>query len=272
MIEDYVARYFEQNQEFTLKALGAKVNQSALDMCPFGQPVEFLDAALHPRWIEHYHQSNMKAFSGPLALPGWVLVDFYLMPGAIGLLTCPARFLSEQHRSELGLHPDDEAIGAAYFATPCVEPQTVMGCSLFSFLPSSGAARLIKAITLKMLKAKCQRGLAQWGNKSLWVHIRMGVLRLEGPVPASHGKAHESFIYSIDLSDEARWEDALRGNRQTERFTSESGAPKPAWIPVADLDTLRGLLDRAYHGERVEVLPPGLSSDGRNVFVRAWGA
>lgn len=267
----YVARYFREHPEFSLRALGARVNRDVLDLSPFGQPVDFLDAALHGRWIEHYHESNKAAFSGPLALPGWVLVDFYLMPGAIGLITCAARHLPEAHRRKLGLHPDDEAIAAAYCATPCVEPQVVMGCSLFSFLPHSGAARMIKAMTLKMLKARRQRGLAQWSNKSLWVHTRMGDLRLEGPVPASHGKARESFTYSVDLEDEARWAFALRGVRATERFCPEPGAPEPFWVDSSDLPTLQRLLARAYEGDRIEILPPGLSTDGKQVFIRDWG-
>jgi hypothetical protein len=101
--------------------------------------------------------ANQLAFKGPLSLPGWVLVDCYLLPAAIGLLTCPARSLEARARTELGLAADDEAIGAAYYAVPCIEPGVVLGCSLFSFLTGSGAAAIVKALTLRMLKARTQR-------------------------------------------------------------------------------------------------------------------
>jgi len=281
-MSSYVAEWFRSHPHYTLRALGAKVNVPALDLEPFGQRIDFLDAAAHPKWIEHYHRSNIEAFPGPLSLPGWVLVDFYLLPGAIGLLTCDAKHLPVAHRRALGLKEGQEAIAAAYYATPCVEPGTVMGCSLFSFVPLSGAARMIKAITLRMLHARKQRGVAQWGNRSLWVHTRMGVLRLDGPVPASHGKAAESFVYTIDLTDESRWLDALRGVRETERFEPEQTKPQnrpqsrpqekpqPRWIDVHALGELGDLLERARKGERIEILPPGLSSDEQRVFVRAW--
>ncbi|GAC1351082.1 MAG: hypothetical protein NVSMB1_00730 [Polyangiales bacterium] len=274
--ETYVKSYFAEHPELHMKALGARLNRPSLDLLPFGHPVEFLDAATNAAWIAHYHRSNQAAFGGPLALPGWVLVDFYLMPGAIGMLTCQAEHLPKRHRAELGLHKDDQAIAAAYVATPCVAPLEVMGCSLISFSPSSGAARMIKALTLKMLKAKRQRGVAQWGNKSLWVHTRMGVLKLEGPVPASHERWEESFVYTVDLSDERRWVDALRGVRETDRFGSSDSAlhaslPEPEWIPISAVGRLHDLLRRANEGEQVELLPPGLSSDGTHVFVRAFG-
>jgi hypothetical protein len=92
---------------------------------------------------------------------------------------------------------------------PCIEPGVVLGCSLFSFLPQSGAGTIVKALTLRMLRAKRQRGVAQWSSPSLRVHTRMGTLHLEGPPPPSHGKAAQSFVYTVDLSDESAWSAAM---------------------------------------------------------------
>ena len=264
-MNEHFAKYFEENPDLAFRALGSGVNAPALDLEPFGRVADFLDAAKSARWIEHYHASNRAAFTGPLSLPGWVLVDLYLMPAAIGLLTCPARLLSSGPALALGA--DEHAIAAAYYAAPSIEPGTFIGVSLFSFLPGAGTATIVKALTLKMLRARRQRGLAQWSNKSLRVHTRMGVLRLEGPVPASHAKAAESFVYAVDLSDERAWSVAMRGE-----WKPEPGAPSDAWVPVAELPRLQELLERARGGERIEVLPPGLSEDGARVRIRAWNS
>ncbi len=88
-----------------------------------------------------------------------MLVDLYLMPAAIGLVTCPARLCA--FRPE-GLADDDEAVAAAYYAAPSLVPGTVVGVSLISLREGIGAAAVVKAMTLAMLRARCQRGIAQW--------------------------------------------------------------------------------------------------------------
>ncbi len=85
-----VSSFLAAHPSFRLRALGARANRDALDLAPFGHAVEYLDAAEHPAWVSRYHAANKARFPGFLALPGWVLVDLYLMPAAIGLLTCPA--------------------------------------------------------------------------------------------------------------------------------------------------------------------------------------
>jgi hypothetical protein len=268
-------------------ALGARENAGALDLDPFGIRAEFLDAAergAHPDWVGRYLEANQRAFGGPLALPGWVLVDCYLMPGAIGLLIGPAAegeragadtsaaaseragagtSAAASERAGAGTSAAaGERVIAAYVALPSVEPGVFVGCSLFSFEPGGGVARLVKALTLKMLRARVQRGIAQWHNGSLRVHTRMGPLRLEGPVPKAHGQAADSFAYRVELGDEARWRRALRGE--------PDGAGAPAvWVPVDDRARLGRLLGRAREGEIVEVCAPGLDAEGRRVLVRA---
>ncbi|HEU4538743.1 MAG TPA: hypothetical protein VFS00_31705, partial [Polyangiaceae bacterium] len=212
-----------------LCALGARDNAAALDLEPFGVRAEFIDAAASGGWVGRYLEANQRAFGGPLALPGWVLVDCYLMPGALGLLVGP------------GDGPGaDERVVAAYAALPSVEPGVFVGCSLFSTEPGGGVARLVKALTLKMLRARAQRGVTQWDNGSLRVHTRMGPLRLEGPVPEAHGRADMSFAYRVELGDEARWGRALRGEAD-----EADGAGPPVWVPVDDRARLGRLLERA---------------------------
>jgi hypothetical protein len=258
--------FLAAHPECRFRALGARVNRDALDLAPYGLPIEHLDAAAHPAWVERYHAANLARFKGSLALPGWVLVDLYLMPAAVGLITCPARLCDLKPP---GLRDDDEGVAAAYYAAPSIEPGVVVGVSLISLREGIGAAGVVKAMTLAMLRAKRQRGIAQWSNPGLRVHTRLGPLRLEGPVPGPHGKAAESFVYSVDLSDPETVTAAMR---------RPSHAPDPEgpdveaigarWLPVADQAALDGLLRRAAEGEAIDVLPPGLSTDGKHVLVR----
>ena len=260
-MRETIAAFFARHPECRLRALGARDNAAALDLAPFGQPVEYLDAAANATWVERYHAVNRARFPEPLALPGWVLVDFYLLPAAIGVLTCPARLCDTRPE---GLADDDEAIAAAYFAAPSIVAGTVVGVSLISLREGIGAAAIIKALTLKMLRATTQQGIAQWDNPSLRVHTRMGALRLLGPVPSAHGKAASSFLYAVDLTDDISWRDAM-----TRKEKAATDAPAGAsWVSVADHAALRELLECAARGERIEILPPGLSGDRKRVLVR----
>jgi hypothetical protein len=145
----------------------------------------------------------------------------------------------------------------------------VVGVSLISLREGIGAAGVVKAMTLAMLRAKRQRGIAQWGSPGLRVHTRLGPLRLEGPVPGPHGKAAESFAYAVDLSDpEAVTAAMSRPSGAPDPDAAEAAALGARWLPVADQPALTALLHRAAAGEAIHILPPGLSSEGSHVLVR----
>ncbi len=70
----------------------------------------------------------------------------------------------------------------------------------------------------------------------------------------------------MDLTDPAAVEGWMR---------RPPGAPDPdpppegaRWVPVRDREAIARLLDRASAGEAIDLLPPGLSADGKNVLVR----
>lgn len=194
-------------------ALGAAANRVALDLCPLGVPAVFLDAAAHPDLVARYLDANRRAFPPPLELPGWVLVDCYLMPGAIGLLL------------------DGDEIVAAYVAAPTVVPGTVVGVSLFCHRPGHGLGLRVKQLTLAMLRAEVQRGITQWSSPSLRTHTRVGPMRVEGPAPAAHGAAG-TFVYRIELGAPPPEGETRRIARQD---AAEAGIQ---WILDADPDTL----------------------------------
>lgn len=251
---ELAADFFERHPELRLGALGAADNQRALCLEPFGHAVEYFDAEKHPDLVTLYREVNALAFPGALALPGWVLSDLYLMPGAIGLLTCEARFLDIPVRKRLGLRPDDTAIAAAYLGAPTVHPGTFIGVSLLSLIPRVLAGAWVKALTLRMLGARRLRGVAQWQNPSVRVHTRMGPIRVVSSVPGTHEFKAKSFVYESQLGDDSAW--GLAMQRKVEMQID-------AKIPGSDHDELGRVLDRAEAGESIYVVPPGLDASGR---------
>jgi hypothetical protein len=254
MIEELVREFFARHPEISLAALGARHNASALDLRPFGRDARYFAAEDYPALVERYRAANLHAFPGELALPGWVLSDLYLMPGTIGLLLCPAAMLKPAVRKRLGLSSDDEAIAAAYVGAPSVHHGSFIGVSLISLVPGIHAGTWVKALTLRMLRARSLRGVAQWSSPSLRVHTRMGPLRIVGAVPGTHEFREKSFVYETDLVDEWRWAEAM---------ARRSALTPTMRIRTDDAPALRSLLNRAEAGEALHLVPPGLDAQGQ---------
>jgi hypothetical protein len=253
MMRALTAEFFTRHPQISFGALGAAHNADALDLSPFGCQARYFDAERHPGLVERYRAANLYSFPGELALPGWVLSDLYLMPGAIGLLICPATELKPPVRKRLELHPDDEAIAAAYVAAPSVTPGLFVGVSLISLLPGMHAGAWVKSLTLKMLRATKLRGIAQWSNPSLRVHTRMGPMRVVGAVPGTHEFRARSFVYESNLADEGLWGEAMArrlSSTPTQRIKND------------DAPALAALLKRAEEGETILLVPPGLDASG----------
>jgi hypothetical protein len=253
MMATLTAEFFARHPELRFGAIGAAINAASLDLRPFGCQAKYFEAERHPSLVERYRAANLYSFPGELALPGWVLSDLYLMPGAIGLLVCPANELKPPVRKRLELHPDDEAIAAAYLAAPSVTPGMFIGVSLISLIPGIHAGAWVKARTLKMLQAKRLRGIAQWSNPSIRVHTRMGPIRIVGAVPGTHEFRAKSFVYESRLDDEALWGEAMARRltlAPTHRMKSD------------DLPAITSLLERAEAGETILLVPPGLDASG----------
>ncbi|TQF10044.1 hypothetical protein FJV41_41480 [Myxococcus llanfairpwllgwyngyllgogerychwyrndrobwllllantysiliogogogochensis] len=248
--------FFSEHPGVSLMALGAGEHAESMDLSPLGLPATYLPAERNLELATQYLALNQFAFGG-IGVPRWVLSDLYLMPGAIGLLRCPARMLKPELRAHLGLADEEPAIGAAYYAAPSMTPGLFIGVSLLSFLPGTGAGAWVKTLTLRMLRATRLRGVAQWDNPSVRVHARLGPLRLVGRVPGGHEYGERTFVYETDLSDGARVAEAM------ERRLSLEPTRR---IAVTDLPALSALLDRAEAGEALYLVPPGVQ-DG-HVLVR----
>jgi hypothetical protein len=242
------ADFFSRHPELSLQALGASANVEALDLKPAGVPVKFLPAEHQGPLVLQYRELNRLAF-GTLGIPSWVLSDLYLLPGVIGLLRCPARMLNEEARQKLRLADEEPAIGAAYYAAPSVVPGVFIGVSMLSFVRGIQAGAWVKVLTLKMLRARRLRGVAQWHNPSVRVHTRLGPLRLVGSVPGDHEYVDQSFLYETDLGDEPSLLQAME-RRLVLPVTKRVGA--------TDKQALLALLRRAEAGEVLHIVPPGL--------------
>ncbi len=177
-----VDAFFAKRPQLRFVLLGHGANRAHLNLRPLGVPAEFLCAEDHPELVARYHAANAAKFGGALTLPGWVLVDFYLMPGAIAMV------LDER-----------DNLVAAWCGVPTVAPGVVMGVSLFSLHEGIGAAYVAKRLGLACLGARVQRGITQWDNRSLGTHTRLGPLRVVGPAPEAHGQSGRSLVYEVEI-------------------------------------------------------------------------
>lgn len=257
-VEALVAEFFAANPGVTLAALGPRDNLRALDDRPWGVRAELLPAESHAELCEQYVRLNHHAF-GKLPLPRWVFSDLYLLPGAIGLLLGPATMLETEALRASGLRERDRAILATWVGAPSVLPGCFVGVSLMSFAHGIGAGRWVKALTLRMLRARSVRGVAQWDNPSVRVHARLGALRIVGRVPGGHELSDRTFVYECHLEDEHALGRALRGD------VSE---PPTDRIRPDDHEALRRILDAAERSEHWRLIPPGRDDSGLLTFAR----
>ena len=230
---------------FCFGMLGSRVHRPQLDLS--GEPgSEFWDAATSPEMARQYRAANRIRFPGPLSLPGWVFCDLFALPGAIGLLLGPAALLEVSTQEALGVSPDGRAIVAAYYAAPTLTPGMVVGVSLISLVPGKGLGHIVKAHTLAALRARVQRGVAQWSNWSLRSHAKIGPMKIIGPVPPGHALQAESFVYEVALG---------------------GGGPSTSNVSVDVRDTtgLAQVLDDVAAGVSTHIVPPAF--DGARVYL-----
>jgi hypothetical protein len=170
----------------------------------------------------------------------------------VGLFLCEARHVRPDLREHLGVDEATEVIGAAYVGAPTVHAGVVAGVSLISFLGSGTAAAWIKLFTLNMLRAREVRGVAQWDNRSLRVHTRLGRLNLVGRPPGGHELLEKTFVYSTDLSHPAAIAQAMQ------RTLRPAGQVRR--IAATDTAELGAALGRAISGAEVAIGAPGLDN------------
>ena len=251
-MNDLFHDYFSGNPGLELWALGSRIHKGAIDRRPYGVPCRFVASEDHPDIVKAYLSLNRRAFSGELALPGWVLTDLYLVPGVVGLLVAPLGDLQLRFDTpDLG---DGRGIVAAYYASPSLRPGMFVGVSLISAVPGLRAGPRIKVLTLRMYRANSVRGVSSWDSKPIRAHSRLGPMQIVGSTPGPHERAARSFVYQTSLIDEEVLKAALTGSLDVPVLERPS---------VTDLDALGSLLARAEAGERLVIAPPGVDSEGQ---------
>jgi hypothetical protein len=237
---------------------------ATLDLEPFGLRVA-ADARVDPLrlaarpLLELLVRLDALTF-GPqgMPMPRWMFVEGAGLPGAIVGLgrRGPAPALLDAPAGYAGVVPL-----AMYIAVPAFEPGTWVGHNLASLAARVGDGELrglgahTKAVALRVLRARTQLGVTQWGNPALRLHARLGPLELLSAwTPAHSDPATLTYRVSVD-------EAALR---QLARDPAGRVAAPPAAFTVDsdDLPALRALQARIEAGERFAVAAPATALSG----------
>jgi len=146
---------------------------------------------------------------GLMAMPRWILLDGAGLSGAIVGLASHPENASDAVLEILGLERPVAGLVpySMYIAIPSFEADTWVGHNLASLgvrRPEgeslAGLGSLTKAIALRILRARCQLGAAQWDSVALRVHVRLGALRLLTAWTPAHSKA-STFTYAARIDE-----------------------------------------------------------------------
>lgn len=210
--------------------------------------------------------------SGALALPGWVLLDCYLLPSAIVGFTQKASTLPPELFQALAPRSGDDPIPiAAYTAVPTPKQGEWVGISLFSLATGQRIGLRAKALALRHYGAKVQYGITQFDNASLRVHSSLGHLRLMSVEPPTHTLGLKTFVYRMEVPDTATLDKLA--------VTDTPFVPKQQlqgqWVRVSDSAALGDLRSKikADPGRHAIVFPGARPTpQGQEIHVYDLGA
>jgi hypothetical protein len=250
-MQNLVKNYVDEHG-LELWALGSVAHRRVVSPTPFGLEARYIDAESHPQLVSTYMSANRQAFSGPLALPGWVLTDLYLLPGVVGLFVGSTDTI--ETRWPVEKLPDGRSILAAYYAAPSLAPGLFIGVSLLSAASGIGAGAMIKALTLKMNNASRLRGVSRWSAPAIRAHVSVGPLQLLSRTPGPHENEATSFVYETSVANELRLRQSLRGEHAVEIVDR---------VGLDDQGGLDAVMGRVAVGENLAIVSPGVDDQGR---------
>lgn len=250
---------FMERHGLELWALGSAAHRKVVSPTPFGMAARYVEAESHPELVSTYLSANRQAFSGPLALPGWVLTDLYLLPGIVGLLVGPIDAFKTRWPVEA--LPDGRGVMAAYYAAPSLAPGLFIGVSLLSAASGIGAGGMIKALTLKMNNASRLRGVSSWSAPAIRAHVSVGPLQLLSRTPGPHEHQATSFVYETSVANELRLRQSLRGEHKVAICDR---------VELGDQASLDRVIHRVAEGEQLAIVSPGVDEQGRVCLGRDW--
>lgn len=212
--------------------------------------VDALDET-HTAFCEAMNRANCMAYDGTtqpgntptaLGMPRWVMLDCCILPGAVFGFETRREHLPAPLADALDPGRELEWIGVSeYIAMPTVRPGEVVGASLFSLVFGQRLGTRTKAMALRVLGSHRQIGVTQWASPGVKLHLGFGPLRVVSPHVAIHNRAHETFVYEVDVPDEA----LLRRIEEGETLSWDVGGGElvecdPRTDDVSDLVAGRG--------------------------------
>ena len=242
-------------------ALSSRANHSFLPNTVFEKPLEMIDSdgPKNLRFAILLNVINGVVYGGIMGMPAWVMVDCALLPSAFIGVQGPASLLSPEMRKKInsalenalndgmwiahqrallpdisGKLKDDEVIPLAEFcAVPTLDPQRIVGFSLYSLLP--GLATIAKAVGLDVFRqrgATTQFGIAQYDNIALRTHTRFGSLQIREVRTPLHSKADQTFVYSLVIPTEDDLKKIANGE------SLQENQEPTFWLNPEDYETL----------------------------------
>jgi hypothetical protein len=150
---------------------------------------------------------NALAFGG-LGMPAWVQLDCCTLPSVMVGFCAQARDLKpewvEKLRQRAGLndlHPTQHIPLSEFCALPTLDPNRVMGVSLWSLQPGLGTRS--KALGWLALNKTDHIGITQYRNTAVRTHCRLGPLTVLSPSIPTHDLGPETFLYHTPIPDPA---------------------------------------------------------------------
>jgi hypothetical protein len=232
----------------------------------------FLDMLLRANRVAFTGTTDMS--QGTLALPGWVMLDCYLLPSSI--VGFAQRAAELPHDLFEALAPEDGEVlvpVAAYTALPTPVAGRVIGISLFSLATGLRLGLRSKALGLSVYGANDQWGITQFDSTSIRIHTNFGPLRLMNVEPPIHTFSHKTFVYRLEVPPP----DVLaRLSASDKAIPPHKPSPPGQWISTDDAGAMRVLKDRVKVAPgRFAIVHPGSRPNARavqEIYVADLGA
>lgn len=220
---------------------GSSASLAALrfDQIPLIKPERFdIANPKNARFFDYIALTNRYAFTGTtdmaagaLSLPGWVLLDCYLLPSAvIGFAQRAADLPSEIFQALSTDDPTQLVPVTAYTAIPSNTPGRWVGVSLFSLVTGQRLGLRTKALALLLYGANVQVGITQFDSSSIRIHTQIAPLLLTQTHPPIHTLSHKTFVYEIDVPPVA----TLKALATTDKPTIGPKLGAPKWHDMSD--------------------------------------
>jgi hypothetical protein len=172
----------------------------------------FLEAMNRANCLAHDGTVVPRSEVNSLGMPRWVMLDCAILPAGMFGFEVPVDAIPPDVRTRLDPSGQLDWIGISeYSAIPTLDPETLMGISLFSLVQGRHLGIRTKALALKTLSAKHMSGVTQFDNPGLRVHIEFGPLEILSSTVAVHARPDESFVYRLEVPSDFILDEMIEG-------------------------------------------------------------